>query len=146
MYGTTNSTLLRRVQKLQNFAAKVCVGDARRSDHATPFITQLEWLKTEKKIILEVAVNVFKIKTKLFPDWSMQFPTNNEILQNRYTTRQQHNLYVSNTNTDHGGRSLTVLGPKIWNALPDNVTNSTTLQIFRKRLKGSLMNNDVPIP
>ncbi len=49
VYGTTNSTLLRRVQKLQNIAAKVCVGGARRSDHATPFITQLEWFKIEKK-------------------------------------------------------------------------------------------------
>ncbi len=145
MYGTTNSTLLRRVQKLQNFAAKVCVGGARRSDHTTPFITQLEWLKIEKKIIFEVAINVFKIKNKLFNDWFMQFPTNNEILQNRYTTRQ-HNLYVSHTNTDHGGRSLRVLGPKIWNALPDNVTNSLTLQVFTKRLKAFLMNNDVSFP
>ncbi len=113
MYGTTNSTLIRRVQKLQNFAAKVCVGGARRSDRATPFITQLEWLKIEKKIIFEVAINVIKIKNKLFPDWCMQFPTKREILQNRYTTRQQHNLYVSHTNADHGGRSLRVLGPKI---------------------------------
>ncbi len=49
--GTTNSTLLRRVQKLQNFAGKVFVGRARRSDHATPFITQLEWLRIEKKML-----------------------------------------------------------------------------------------------
>ena len=145
VYGTTNSTLLQRVQKLQNFAAKICVGGARRSDHATPFILQLEWLKIEKKIIFEAAINVYKIKNKLFPDWFMQFPTNNDISHNRYTTRQQHNLYVSHTNTDHGGRSLSVLGPKIWNTLPDNVTNSLTLQVFRKRLKEFLMNNNVPI-
>ncbi len=143
VYGTTNSTLLRRLQKLQIFAAKVCAGGAGRSDHATPFITQLEWLRIEKKVIFEVAVNVFKIKSKLFPDWFMQFPTNNEILQNSYTTRQ-HNLYVSCTNTDHSPRSFIVLGPKIWNALPDNVTNSLTLQVFRKGLKAFLMNNDVP--
>ncbi len=105
---------------------------------------QLEWLKIEKKFIFEVAVNVFKIKIKLFPDWFMQFPTNNEIFQNRYTTRQ-HNLYVSHTNTDDGARSFIVLGPKIWNALPDNVPNSLTLQVFRKRLKAFFMNNDVPI-
>ncbi len=97
-------------------------------------------------MIFEVAINVFQIKNKLFPDWFMQFPTNNEILQNRYTTRQQHKLYVSHTNTDHGGPSLRVLGPKIRNALPDNVTNSFTLQVFRKRLKAFLMNNDVSIP
>ncbi len=42
VYDTINSTLLRRVKKLKNFAAKECAGGARRSDHATPFITQLE--------------------------------------------------------------------------------------------------------
>ncbi len=49
VYGTTNDTQMRRVQKLQNFVAKICVGGARRADHATPFITQLEWLKFNKK-------------------------------------------------------------------------------------------------
>ncbi len=110
------------------------------------FITQLEWLKIEKKkVTCEVAVNVFKVKSKLFPDWFMQFPTNNEILQTSYTTRQQYNLYVSRTNTDHGVRSFVVLGPNIWNALPDNVINTLTLQVFRKRLKAFLMNNYVAI-
>ncbi len=49
VYGTTNATLLRRVQQPQNFAAKICAGGARRSDHATPFIDQLQWLKIDKK-------------------------------------------------------------------------------------------------
>ncbi len=92
-----------------------------------------------------MAVNVFKVKNKLFPDWFVQFPVNNEILQNSYTTRQQHSLHVSHTSTDHGARSFIVLEPKIWNALPDYVTNSLTLQVFRKRLKAFLRNNDVPI-
>ncbi len=52
VYGTTNNTQMRRVQKLQNFAAKICAGGARRSDHATPFITQFEWLKIDKKSYL----------------------------------------------------------------------------------------------
>ncbi len=41
-YGTTNATLLRRVQQLQNLAAKICIGGARRSDYFTPFIDQLQ--------------------------------------------------------------------------------------------------------
>ncbi len=47
VYGTANNTQMRRVQKLQNFAAKICAGCARRSDHATPFIAQLERLKID---------------------------------------------------------------------------------------------------
>ena len=34
---------------------------------------------------------------------------------------------------------------KIWNVLPDKVTNSFTLQVFRKRLNAFLMNNSVPM-
>ncbi len=41
VYGTTNGTLLRRVQQLQNFAAKIYAGGARRSDHATPLIARV---------------------------------------------------------------------------------------------------------
>ncbi len=79
VYGTTNSTLLRTVQKLRNSPAKyVCI-------------------------------------------------------------------YVSHTSSDHGGRSLIVIRPKIWNALLGNMTNSLTLQVFRKRLKAFLMQNNVPV-
>ncbi len=34
--GTTNATLFSTVQKLQNFAAKVAVGGARKYDHVSP--------------------------------------------------------------------------------------------------------------
>ncbi len=52
VYGTTNNKQMRRVQKLQNFAAKICAGAPGDLDNATPFITQLEWLKTDKKSYL----------------------------------------------------------------------------------------------
>ncbi len=62
VYGTTNTTLMKRVQKLQNFAAKTCAGGARRGDHATTFITLMNWLKIEQKFVFDVAVAVYKIK------------------------------------------------------------------------------------
>ncbi len=36
IWGTTNATLLNNVQKLQNVAAKVAVGGARKYDHVFP--------------------------------------------------------------------------------------------------------------
>ncbi len=75
-----------------------------RSDHANLFITQLEWLKIKRNVIFDVAVNALKITPKLFPDWFLQFLTNNDISQNRYITRHQHTLYVYHTNTDHDAR------------------------------------------
>ncbi len=42
IWGTTNTTLLKRVQKLQNFAAKVAIGGASKFDHATPILNKLQ--------------------------------------------------------------------------------------------------------
>ena len=139
VYGTTNGTLLRQVQQLQNFAAKICAGGARRCDHATPYITQLEWLKIDRKVIFDVAVHVFKIKNKLFPEWYMHLPTYSEVSRHTYITRTKHNLHVPFTRTDSGGRSLTVLGPKLWNDLPQRVKDSNTL---KTHLKAFLMESN----
>ncbi len=72
VYGTTTGTLLSRVQQLQNFAAKICAGGARRSDNAAPFIAHHEWLKMDRKVIFDVAVHVYKIKNKMSPEWYAQ--------------------------------------------------------------------------
>ncbi len=85
VFGTTNNTLLHRVQKLQNSAAKICAGGARRSDHGTPFITQLQWLTVNKKNIFDVAVNVFRVTNKVFPEWFLKLPTVNDTVHNRNT-------------------------------------------------------------
>ncbi len=51
IYGSTSNTLLHR-------AAKICVGGAKRSAHATPFIAQLQWLKVKDEVVFGVAVIV----------------------------------------------------------------------------------------
>ena len=142
VYGTTNATLLRRVQSLQNFAAKICVEGAKRSDHATPIIKSLKWLKIDKKLMFDVAITVFKIRNNTLPAWFLHLPTNNEALHGRFT-RQLNNLHVPRHNTDCGGRSLHILGPKIWNSLPSHVINSGSLPSFKAKLKQHLINTDI---
>ncbi len=89
IYGSTSNALLHRVQKLPNFAAKICVGGAKKSAHATPFIEQLQWLKVKNKIILDVAVSVFKITNNMFPEWFLQLPTVSAAIHNKCTRQQK---------------------------------------------------------
>ncbi len=49
IWCTTNAILLNNIQKLQNFAAKVAVGGARKYDHVSPIIKELRWLKIKEK-------------------------------------------------------------------------------------------------
>ncbi len=52
VWGTTNKTLLMKVQKMQNFAAKVAVGGRRRSDHASPILKDLGMAEYPQKNML----------------------------------------------------------------------------------------------
>lgn len=64
IYGSTNNTLMHKIQKLQNFAAKICVRGAKRNDI---FITRLQWLKVKDKFTFDLAVTVFKTIKKKAP-------------------------------------------------------------------------------
>ncbi len=44
IWGCTNKSDLRNAQKLQNFAAKVAIGGARKYDYVTSALKELEWM------------------------------------------------------------------------------------------------------
>ncbi len=72
----------------------------------------------------------------------MHLPTYNEVSRHTYTARHRHKLHVPLTHTDSGGRSLTVLGPKVWNDLPQWIKDPNTLASFKTRPKAVLMENN----
>ena len=111
IWGSTNKTQLERVQKLQNFAAKIAVGGARKHDHVTPILQKLEWLQMEMKYFYDVCLLVFKINNNLLPEWLFSLPTVNQAWAENINTRHQNSLFVPRTFTDTGARSLNVVGP-----------------------------------
>ncbi len=42
VWGTANTTQLKTLYKLQNFAARVAIGGVSKFDHATPLLQQLQ--------------------------------------------------------------------------------------------------------
>ncbi len=137
IWGTTNATFLNNVQKLQNFAAKVAVGGARKYDHVSPIIKELEWLKIKGKYVFDTCATIFKTIHGSYPEWLLSFETVNEATGS--ITRQNNNLYVPRTRTDSGARSLAVLRTKLWNELPTCIKEVPNPQIFRRRLKNYLL-------
>ena len=75
----------------------------------------------------------------LYPEWYLQFPTVRE--NSSCITRQLNNLYVPKYKTDSGARAITVLGPKLWNDLPNCITNSSSFYSFKSRLRNLFLNN-----
>lgn len=137
VWGTTNSTILNKVQKIQNFTIKVADGKARKFDHVTPLFKELKWLRVKELVTFNLIITVFKYKIKEYPDHILPLQTVNNVTNS--TTRQQNNLYVRRTNTDTGARAISVLGPKLWNSLPPEVKDSVSLSTLKSKLRKYLL-------
>ena len=136
IYGTTNTTELLRVQKTQNFAAKVALGGS-KCDHVTPYLNELRWLRVNDMYRYEQGLFVFNILKNRLPEWVCTLPKVRD--NHRINTRNQDKLYVPKTNTKTGDRSILVSGPQLWNSLPNHVTNPSSISSFRKTLKNHLL-------
>jgi len=75
IWGTTNKTQIERVQKLQNFAAKVTFGGLKKYDHVSPAFNQLEWLRVDNKYSYDMCILVYKILHHHLPDWLFDIST-----------------------------------------------------------------------
>ncbi len=132
IWGSTCNMLLHSVQKLQNFAAKVAIGGARKYDHATPFIKELKCLTINDKYIFEKCTTVYKAIHGLYPDWYIKFPTVSARAAS--ITMQENNLHIPRAKTDSGARATTICGPNFWNNLPHHTKNSGSLHSFNSGL------------
>ena len=133
IWGTAGITQLERMQKLQNFAAKIVVGNARKYDHATPLINNLKWLKIKQKLLYDVGIFVYKYLIGRLPEWILTLTMVGNV--NPFQTRQQHNLLVPRTATLTGERDMAVRAPKLWNQIPQDIKETSSIHTFKKKLK-----------
>ena len=52
IWGVANTTQVHRVQKLQNFAARIAISNVSKRDHVAPHINNLSWLKIKEQMCL----------------------------------------------------------------------------------------------
>ena len=92
IWGSANKTLLKRVQRLQNFAARIVDGRARKYDHITPILKDLNWLNIEKSYKFKICIFLYDVVHGKYPSWFISLPTVREVIETR--TRQSNHLHV----------------------------------------------------
>ncbi len=130
VWGLTNAAQLQRVQKVQNFGAKVALGGGAKRDHATPFLKKLGRLRIENKYKYKICIMVYNILNENIPNYILSLKNDRDIRS--LPTRQQNQLYVPHTNTSTGARSALVAAPHLWNSLPASVRNPGTTFSFKR--------------
>ena len=127
--------VLNKLQLVQNNAARL-VAREKKSSHATPLLKQLHWLPIEYRIKYKIVLIVYKclhemgpvyltsLLTGYHPGTSMCLRSDKEeLLDNKRTAK------------GYGDRAFAKSGPELWNALPLNIRNSSSVTAFKSSIK-----------
>jgi len=117
LYGITDN-LFRRLQSIQNAAARLLTG-TRRRDHISPVLSRLHWLPVKQRVVFKLAILVFK---SLRGEPLSYLADDCKLIADsgrcRLRSADANALTVPRTYTRLGDRSFSVAGPKVWNSLP----------------------------
>lgn len=126
--------LINRLQRLQNTAARL-VTLSSRSCHITPVLYKLHWLPVSKRIDYKILLHVYKALNGISPKYICElvhFYTPGRALRSTHAGL----LHVPRTRLcGFGDRSFSAVAPKLWNALPANIRNASSTDIFKSLLK-----------
>ena len=88
----------------------------------------------------EIATFMYKYKNKLLPaPFSDLFQYNSQI--HNYNTRLSNKFHLWSVKSSYEAKSMSYLGPKQWNMIPQVITKSQFISSFRKQYKILLLNN-----
>ena len=111
--------------------------------HITPTLKKLHWLPIKQRIDYKICLLTYKTLTNQQPAYlynSLSFPSHS------VSTRSSDSLVLSipYVRSSLGKRAFSVIGPRLWNSLPPDTRNSSSLPIFRSRLKTHLFKISFP--
>ena len=123
-------------KRIQNSLARV-ITNTSKYQHITPTLKKLHWLPIRQRIDYKICLLTYKTLTNKQPTYlynSLSFPSHS------VSTRSSDSLVLSipYVRSSLGKRAFSVIGPRLWNSLPPDTRNSSSLPIFRSRLKTHL--------
>ena len=127
---------LNNLQAVMNIASRL-IYDRRSSDHITPLLRNLHWLRILDRITFKILLLVYRAATGSVPQYITEYFTSTSIVPGRASLRSSNNstLVVPMSRTDkQGDQSRHVCGPRIRNSLPTEVRLAPTIELFKPLL------------
>ena len=129
--------LKRKLQRVQNTAARILVGNVKKYDSITPTLRELHWLPVEKRIDYKVLLLTFKCIHGLAPSYLCEL-LKDYTSNSAFTLRAAHQslLNVPFTRSNFiQTHAFSHVAPRLFNQMPFTVRSSTSVDIFKSRLK-----------
>ena len=136
-----------RWQSVLNEAARL-VYKSRKYDRITPLLRDLHWLRVPERIQFRLAVLVFRCHNQTAPEYlarDLQW-TDDDISRRRLRSATTHKLVVRRTRLRAiGDRAFCAAAFRVWNNLPTDVINASSVATFIQQLKTFLFTHSFDI-
>ena len=134
VWGCAGSTEISQLQKLQNRAARI-IANSSSDTPSRPLIVELGW-KTIELIENESKTMVFKLLIDLAPQYLCNLFTRNSTCSFLNLRSTETDLRLPKKNSANGQKCFSFRGAKLWNSLPAESKTVSSLNGFKKSIKG----------
>jgi hypothetical protein len=135
LYVGLPDTLLNKLQRLQNAAARLIVKLPKHS-HISSTLMDLHWLPVKQRIRFKILLTVFKALHGLSPVYIKDLLVRKPHSVRSMRSDNQNLLIVPRTATVmYGDRNFCHVGPSMWNELPFEMRSCEDLETFKRSLK-----------
>ena len=127
-------------------AARLVFSSSKYED-ITPLLRQLHRLKAAERIDYKLAVLVYKCRQGVAPSYladELCQPADTEARRRLHSTSSSSPIVRRTRLSTIGDRAFPVAARRVWNGLPQHVTSSPSLAVFRSHLKTHLFRRCFP--
>lgn len=128
-----NKKCIEDLQKLQNRGMRIIFTCSKYTPIKT-MLTTLNWLSVHQRLFYFAMLFVYKIINNLLPTYFNKYIIYVKEIHN-YNTRTASNIYLGKTNLKKTMNNLFFKGFIEYNKLPKHITDSTSVKIFKRKLK-----------
>ena len=135
VWGGASSTNIERLTKLQKRAARIILhADYDTSSHQ--MFKELRWLSVPDRLKYNKAVLTYRAVNNLSPEYiSKLLKPMSEVHNLNLRSSVNGTLYAPKSRTSLYDSSFSCSAPRLWNTLPQTVTNASSLSTFKQSLK-----------
>ena len=126
-YGISQQ-LMHQLQLIQNACAKA-ITRKYKHDHLEDDLNKLHWLNVRKRVVFKICLLSYKAVNGLAPAYLKDMFN---YAHHGHTIRL---MVPYRTSKGYGDRSFSVAGPRFFNALPNSVKQSLSVETFKSSLK-----------
>ena len=136
-----STNLLRKLQRVQNMAARVITFTPRR-EHISPVLRSLHWLPIHRRIEFKILLLVYLCLHDIAPQYLAEMLTTHAVTRSLRSNDKQLLVVPRSKLKRHGDRSFNVVAPVLWNSLPECMKSSSSVASFKRTLKTFLFRQE----